>query len=46
MYGEGVEFSRAANEELYAFARSHRKRYSLPEWGVSVDQPEFVKLHL
>jgi Glycosyl hydrolase family 26 len=43
MYGEGVDFSRSANEQLYAFARSHGKRYSLPEWGVRVDQPEFVK---
>jgi hypothetical protein len=43
MYGEGVDFSRAANEELYRFARAHKKRYSLPEWGVSVDQPEFVR---
>ncbi len=43
MYGEGVDFSRAENEQLYAFARSHGKRYSFPEWGVSVDQPEFVK---
>lgn len=43
MYGEGGDFSRAANEELYAFARAHRKRYSFPEWGVSVDQPEFVR---
>jgi hypothetical protein len=43
MYGEGVDFSRSANEQLYAFARAHGKRYSIPEWGVSVDQPEFVK---
>ena len=33
----------AANEELYAFARAHRKRYSFPEWGMAVDQPEFVR---
>jgi len=43
MYGEGVDFSRAANEQLYAFARARKKRYSFPEWGVSVDQPEFVR---
>jgi hypothetical protein len=43
MYGEGVDFSRNENEELYAFAREHKKRYALPEWGVSVDQPEFVQ---
>jgi len=43
MYGEGVDFSRAANEELYAFARAHKKRYSFPEWGVSVDMPTFVQ---
>ncbi len=43
MYGEGVDFSRAENEQLYAFARAHKKRYSFPEWGVSVDQAEFVK---
>jgi hypothetical protein len=43
MYGEGVDFSRSQNEELYAFARQRKKRYSLPEWGVSVDQPEFVR---
>jgi hypothetical protein len=43
MYAEGVDFSRAANEQLYAFARSHGKRYSFPEWGLRVDQPEFVK---
>ncbi len=46
MYGEGVDFSRSANEQLYAFARAHGKRYSLPEWGVSVDQPEFVQVPL
>jgi len=43
MYGSGGDFSRPQNEELYAFARAHHKRYSLPEWGVSVDQPEFVR---
>lgn len=43
MYGEGVDFSRAANEELYRFARAHTKRYSFPEWGVAVDQPELVR---
>ena len=43
MYGEGVDFSREANEELYAFARAHKKRYSLPEWGVSIDQYVFVR---
>lgn len=43
MYGEGADFSRDENEALYAFAREHKKRYSLPEWGVSVDQPEFVR---
>jgi beta-mannanase len=43
IYGEGVDFSRAANDELYAFARAQKKRYSFPEWGVSVDQPEFVR---
>lgn len=43
MYGEGADFSRAANEELYAFARAQTKRYSFPEWGLSVDQPEFVR---
>jgi hypothetical protein len=43
MYGEGADFSRAANEELYAFARAQKKRYSFPEWGLSVDQPEFVR---
>jgi hypothetical protein len=43
VYGEGVDFSRAANEELYRFARAHTKRYSFPEWGVAVDQPELVR---
>lgn len=43
MYGEGADFSRAANEQLYAFARAQKKRYSFPEWGLSVDQPEFVR---
>ena len=43
MYGEGVDFSRAANEELYAFARAHRKRYSFPEWGIAADHAEFVR---
>jgi hypothetical protein len=43
MYGEGVDFSRAENEQLYAFARAHKKPYSFPEWGVSVDQPEFIR---
>ena len=43
IYGEGVDFSRAANEELYAFARAQKKPYSLPEFGLSVDQPEFVR---
>jgi hypothetical protein len=43
MYGEGVDFSRAANEELYRFARAHGKRYSFPEWGVAVDQPDLVR---
>ena len=41
--GLGGDFSRAANEELYRFARAHRKRYSIPEWGVAVDQPELVR---
>jgi len=43
MYGLGGDFSRGANEELYAFARAHKKRYSFPEWGIAVDQPEFVR---
>jgi hypothetical protein len=43
MYGEGADFSRTENEALYAFARSHKKRYALPEWGVSVDQVDFVR---
>lgn len=43
MYGVGGDFSRAANEELYRFARAHRKRYSFPEWGVAVDQPDLVR---
>ena len=43
MYGEGADFSRAANGQLYAFARAQKKRYSFPEWGLSVDQPEFVR---
>jgi hypothetical protein len=43
MYGEGADVSRAANEQLYAFARAQKKRYSFPEWGLSVDQPEFVR---
>jgi hypothetical protein len=43
MYSEGADFSRAANEELYRFARAHKKSYSIPEWGVAVDQPEFVR---
>ena len=42
MYGEGADFSRSANEQLYAFARAHGKRYSFPEWGLAVDQPEFI----
>jgi hypothetical protein len=43
MYGEGADFSRAANDELYRFARAHTKRYSLPEWGLAVDQPDLVR---
>ena len=43
MYALGGDFSRSANDELYAFARAHRKRYSFPEWGTAVDQPEFVR---
>jgi hypothetical protein len=43
MYGLGGDFSRGANEELYTFARAHKKRYSFPEWGIAVDQPEFVR---
>jgi hypothetical protein len=43
MYSLGGDFSRGANEELYAFARAHKKRYSFPEWGIAVDQPEFVR---
>jgi hypothetical protein len=43
MYGLGGDFSRGANEELYTFARAHGKRYSFPEWGIAVDQAEFVR---
>ena len=43
MYSIGGEFSRSANEELYAFARAHRKRYSFPEWGTADDQPDLVR---
>jgi hypothetical protein len=43
MYSLGGDFSRGANEELYAFARAHKKRYAFPEWGIAVDQPEFVR---
>ena len=43
MYSLGGDFSRGANEELYAFARAHRKRYSFPEWGTAADHAEFVR---
>ncbi len=43
MYSIGGEFSRSANEELYAFARAHKKRYSFPEWGTADDQTGLVR---
>jgi hypothetical protein len=43
MYSLGGDFSRSANDELYAFARAHRKRYSFPEWGTAADHAEFVR---
>jgi hypothetical protein len=43
MYSLGGDFSRGENEELYAFARAHRKRYSFPEWGTAADHAEFVR---
>lgn len=44
MYGSDAGWSGPQNEALYAFARRHHKRYSLPEWGVEGrDSPNFVK---
>ena len=30
-------------EELYRFSRSHQKPFSVPEWGLQVDDPAFVQ---
>ena len=39
MYGEGADFSRAANEQLYAFARAQKKRYSSPSGACRSTSP-------
>ena len=44
MYGSSAGWSGPQNEELYAFARRHKKPYSFPEWGLERDDaPEFVQ---
>jgi hypothetical protein len=44
MYGSSAGWSGPQNEELYAFARRHGKRYGLPEWGLEGDDaPTFVQ---
>jgi hypothetical protein len=43
MYGSSAGWSGPQNEALHAFARSHGKRYALPEWGLEGDDaPSFV----
>jgi len=44
LYGEQGQFAQPQNEALYAFARTHRKPYAFPEWGlIDEDYPEFVR---
>jgi hypothetical protein len=44
IYGAYGQFAQPQNEYLYAFARSHRKPFALPEWGVKgTDYPDFIR---
>lgn len=44
MYGSSRGWSGPQNEALWRFARDHRKMFSLPEWGLELDDaPEFVE---
>jgi hypothetical protein len=44
MYGSSRGWSGPQNEALYLFARKHRKPFSLPEWGLELDDaPGFIQ---
>jgi hypothetical protein len=42
MYSDSGTWSGEKNEDLFGFAKLHRKPYAFPEWGLGGDYPAFV----